>query len=50
MLHIGDSRARAKRLQTVLGIKLDFEPRPRGDIEFVFAASQRTPRACSSRS
>ena len=36
---ISDSRARDKRLESVLGVKLEFEPRPRGDIEFIFAAS-----------
>jgi len=40
VLRINDSRARAKRLESVLGVKLEFEPRPRGDIEFIFAASQ----------
>ena len=39
VLRISDSRARAKRLESVLGVKLEFEPRPRGDIEFIFAAS-----------
>jgi uncharacterized protein len=40
VLRISDSRARAKRLESLLGIKLEFDPRPRGDIEFIFAASQ----------
>ncbi|HSY08309.1 MAG TPA: penicillin-binding protein activator [Steroidobacteraceae bacterium] len=40
VLRISDSRARAKRLESVIGAKLEFEPRPRGDIEFIFAASQ----------
>ena len=40
VLRISDSRARAKRLESVVGVKLEFEPRPRGDIEFIFAASQ----------
>lgn len=40
VLRINDSRARAKRLESVLGAKLEFQPRPRGDIEFIFAASQ----------
>jgi outer membrane PBP1 activator LpoA protein len=40
VLRISDSRARAKRLESVVGAKLEFEPRPRGDIEFIFAASQ----------
>jgi uncharacterized protein len=40
VLRINESRARDKRLESVLGTKLEFEPRPRGDIEFIFAASQ----------
>ena len=40
VLRISDSRARAKRLEAVVGSKLESEPRPRGDIEFIFAASQ----------
>ena len=45
VLRISDSRARAKRLEALLGTKLEFQPRPRGDIEFIFAASQaRTAR------
>jgi outer membrane PBP1 activator LpoA protein len=40
VLRISDSRARAKRLESVVGVKLELEPRPRGDIEFIFAASQ----------
>jgi len=40
VLGLSESRARAKRLESVLGIKLDAEPRPRGDVEFIFAASQ----------
>jgi outer membrane PBP1 activator LpoA protein len=40
VLRISDSRARAKRLEAVVGVKLESEPRPRGDIEFIFAASQ----------
>jgi hypothetical protein len=39
VLRISDSRARDKRLESVLGMKLEFEPRPRGDLEFIFAAS-----------
>jgi uncharacterized protein len=39
VLHIDDSNARAQRLQTVLGGKLNFEPRRRADIQFVFIAS-----------
>lgn len=40
VLRINESRVREKRLESVLGTKLEFEPRPRGDIEFIFAASQ----------
>jgi hypothetical protein len=40
VLRISDSVARDKRLEAVLGTKLEFQPRLRGDIEFIFAASQ----------
>jgi uncharacterized protein len=40
VLRISDSVARSKRLESVLGTKLEFQPRLRGDIEFIFAASQ----------
>ncbi|HEY4975675.1 MAG TPA: penicillin-binding protein activator, partial [Steroidobacteraceae bacterium] len=36
ILRIEDSEARHVHLQNVLGTKLNFEPRHRGDIEFVF--------------
>ena len=39
LLHISDSQARLKRLESSLGTKLQFEPRRRGDIEFIFAAA-----------
>jgi outer membrane PBP1 activator LpoA protein len=39
VLRITDSRARHKRLESVLGTKLQFEPRRRGDIDFIFAPS-----------
>jgi len=39
VLRISDSRSRHRRLESVLGSKLQFEPRRRGDIEFIFAAS-----------
>lgn len=39
VLRITDSRARHRRLESILGTKLQFEPRRRGDIEFIFAAS-----------
>lgn len=46
ILHVDDSRARYQHLQNVLGGKLNFEPRRRADIEFVFiaAASATTAR------
>ena len=40
MLRIGESNARLKRLESVLGTKLEFQPRRRSDIAFIFAASQ----------
>jgi outer membrane PBP1 activator LpoA protein len=39
ILHIDDSLARHQRLQSVIGGKLNFEPRRRADIEFVFLAA-----------
>jgi outer membrane PBP1 activator LpoA protein len=39
ILRIDDSVARHQRLQSVLGGKLNFEPRRRADIEFVFIAA-----------
>jgi uncharacterized protein len=38
ILRVGDSSGRHERLQSVLGSKLNFEPRRRADIEFVFVA------------
>jgi len=40
VLRITDSRARYKRLESVLGTKLQFEPRRRADLEFIFAPAQ----------
>jgi outer membrane PBP1 activator LpoA protein len=37
VLRISDSTARFHRLESVLGTKLQFEPRRRNDIEFIFA-------------
>jgi outer membrane PBP1 activator LpoA protein len=37
-----DSEARRERLQSVTGARFEFEPRPRADIQFVFAAGQST--------
>jgi outer membrane PBP1 activator LpoA protein len=39
VLRISDSHARHRRLESILGTELQFEPRRRGDIEFIFAAS-----------
>lgn len=46
VLHIADSVARYQRLQSVIGGKLNFEPRRRADIEFVFVAA---PTATTAR-
>src|SRR5204863_481949 len=40
VLRISDSTARYRRLESALGIKLQFEPRRRADIEFFCAAAQ----------
>ena len=40
VLRITDSGARHRRLESVLGTKLQFEPRRRGDLEFIFAPAQ----------
>ena len=40
VLRINESSARYKRLESVLGTKLQFEPRRRSDIEFIFAPAQ----------
>ena len=37
VLRISDSNARFHRLESILGTKLQFEPRRRNDIEFIFA-------------
>jgi outer membrane PBP1 activator LpoA protein len=39
VLRISDSRARHRRLESILGTKLQMEPRRRADIEFIFAPS-----------
>jgi uncharacterized protein len=39
VLRITDSKARHKRLESVLGTKLEFEPRRRADLDFIFAPS-----------
>jgi len=40
VLRLSDSTARYHRLESVLGTKLQFEPRRRNDIEFIFAPAQ----------
>ncbi len=40
VLKISDSHARHRRLESILGTKLQFEPRRRGDLEFIFAPAQ----------
>jgi uncharacterized protein len=40
ILRITDSSARHRRLESILGTKLQFEPRRRGDLEFIFAPAQ----------
>ena len=40
VLRISDSTARHRRLESILGTKLQFEPRRRGDIEFIFSPAQ----------
>lgn len=42
-LLINESRARANALSAALGTRLEFEPRSRGDVEFVFIAAQPGP-------
>jgi uncharacterized protein len=40
ILRISDSSARHRRLESILGTKLQFEPRRRADLEFIFAPAQ----------
>ena len=40
VLRTDDSRTRHQRIQATIGQKLDFEPRRRPDIQFIFAPSQ----------
>jgi len=42
ILRTDDSRARQQRIQATIGQKLEFEPRRRADIQFIFAPSQPT--------
>ncbi|HET9390726.1 MAG TPA: penicillin-binding protein activator [Steroidobacteraceae bacterium] len=37
VLRINDSDARHRRLESILGTKLEYEPRRRGDLDFIFA-------------
>jgi outer membrane PBP1 activator LpoA protein len=45
ILRVSDSEARHQRLQNVLGTKLNFEPRHRGDIEFILMITERANNA-----
>ncbi len=40
VLRTDDSRARQQRIQSAIGQRLEFEPRRRADIQFIFAPSQ----------
>lgn len=40
LLRLSDSRERHNRLAAALGVKLEFEPRRRGDVDFIFIAGQ----------
>jgi outer membrane PBP1 activator LpoA protein len=40
VLRINESKARAKRLEQILGAKLQFEPRRRADIDYIFTPAQ----------
>ena len=40
VLRINESNARRRRLESILGTKLQFEPRRRGDLEFIFTPAQ----------
>jgi uncharacterized protein len=40
VMRIADSRARHKRIEGIVGQKLEFEPRRRPDVQFIFAPSQ----------
>jgi outer membrane PBP1 activator LpoA protein len=42
VLRLSDSRARARRLESALGTSLEFLPRRRGDIGFIFAPAPAT--------
>ena len=40
LLLINESRGRANALNSILGMRLEFEPRRRGDVQFVFVGAQ----------
>lgn len=40
VLRLSDSRERHARLTSAAGVRLEFEPRRRGDVEFIFVAAQ----------
>ncbi len=40
LLRLSDSRERHARLSSTLGTRLEFEPRRRGDVQFIFVAAQ----------
>lgn len=40
VLRTDDSRARAQRIQATIGQRLEFEPRRRADVQFIFVPSQ----------
>jgi outer membrane PBP1 activator LpoA protein len=42
LLHLDQSKARRQALQRLLGQRLEFEPRRRGDVDFVFVAAGNT--------
>jgi hypothetical protein len=45
ILRVSDSAERQQRLQSALGTKLNFEPRHRADIEFIFVITERANNA-----
>ena len=45
VLRVDESEARHQRLQRVLGAKLDFEPRHRADVEFMFVVAETAASA-----
>jgi outer membrane PBP1 activator LpoA protein len=45
VLRISESNSRRRRLESVLGTKLEFEPRRRADLDFIFAPSSSAATA-----